>query len=113
MFELYRSTYFKGGFCSNLDSIVDPDDEVCLGYNRRKERRMKLLIETPALEVREKLESKKAFTEEDLEGILLCEVLNINPGSLGIRIIFRTMKGVPEEIELINSDYRLLHLFIN
>jgi hypothetical protein len=105
--------YFKGGFCSNLDTIVDPEDMVCMGFAIRKERGMKLLIETPALEVRKKLESKKAFTEEDLEGIVLKEVLNINPSALGIRVIFRTSNNVPGEIELINSDFRLLHLFIN
>jgi hypothetical protein len=74
---------------------------------------MKLLIETPAKEIIEKLESKKAFIEEDLEGIVLKEVLNINPGSLGIRVIFRTSNNIPEEIELINSDFRNLDLFIN
>ena len=106
-------TYFKGGFCTNQDTIVDPEDRICIGYEPRKEYSMKLLIETPALEIREKLEKKRAFTEEDLEGIVLKEVLNINPGALGIRVIFRTSNNVPEEIELINSDFRLLHLFIN
>jgi hypothetical protein len=110
-------TYFKGGFCSNLDTIVDRNDRACMGYapkvERREVRRMKLLIETPAKEIMEKLKSKKAYIEEDLEGIVLNEVLNINPGSLGIRVIFMSMNGIPEEIELINSDFRLLHLFIN
>ena len=74
---------------------------------------MKLLIETPALEIREKLEKKRAIIEEDLEGVLLKEVININPSALGIRVIFRSMNGIPEELELVNSDFRLLHLFIN
>ena len=106
-------SYFKGGFCGNLDTIVDPDDRACMGYYSRKERSMKLFIETPALEVREKLEKKKAFTEEDLDGLVLKEIVNINPGALGIRVIFRSMNGIPEELELVNSDFRLLHLFIN
>lgn len=105
--------YFKGGFCSNLDTIVDPEDTVCMGFAIRKERSMKLLIETPVDEVVKKLEEKKAFIEEDLEGIVIKEVLNINPTALGIRVIFRTLNNVPEEIELINSDFRSLDLFIN
>jgi hypothetical protein len=106
-------SYFKGGFCSNQDTIVDPDDRICIGYEPRKERGMKLLIENPVEEVVKKLEEKKAFIEEDLEGIVIKEVLNINPGSLGIRVIFRTSNNVPEEIELINSDFRNLDLFVN
>lgn len=74
---------------------------------------MKLLVEYPVEEVVEKLKSKKAFIEEDLEGYVIKEVLNINPGSLGIRVIFRTPNNIPEEIELINSDFRNLDLFIN
>lgn len=74
---------------------------------------MKLLIEYPVDEVIEKLKEKKAFLEEDLEGYVINEVLNINPGSLGIRVIFMNMNGIPGEIELINSDFRRLDLFIN
>ena len=74
---------------------------------------MKLLIETPALEIREKLEKKRAIIEEDLEGVLLKEVININPSALGIRVIFRSAYNVPEEIEFVNSDFRLLHLYID
>lgn len=74
---------------------------------------MKLLIETPALEIREKLEKKRAIIEEDLEGVLLKEVININPSALGIRVIFRSANNVPEEIEFVNSDFRLLHLYID
>lgn len=79
----------------------------------RKELIMKLLIENPVEEVVEKLKSKRAYIEEDLEGILVKEVLNINPTALGIRVIFRTSNNVPGEIELINSDFRNLDLFIN
>ena len=74
---------------------------------------MKLLIENPVDEVIEKLKEKKAFLEEDLEGMVVKEVLNINPSASGIRVIFRTPNNVPEEIELINSDFRGLDLFIN
>lgn len=74
---------------------------------------MKLLIENPTEEILEKLRSKRANLEADLEGIVIAEVLNINPSALGIRVTFGTHINVPEEIELINSDFRLLHLFIN
>lgn len=106
-------SYFKGGFCSNLDTIVDPEDRACMGYYPRKERSMKLLIENPTDEVIEKLKSKRAMLEADLEGIVIKEVLNINPGALGIRVIFRTHINIPGELELINSDFRNLSVFIN
>ena len=74
---------------------------------------MKLLIEYPVDEIVEKLKEKKAFIEEDLEGYVINEVLNINPTALGIRVIFRTSNNIPGELELINSDFRRLDLFIN
>ena len=30
-------SYFKGGFCTNQDTIVDPEDRICIGYEPRKE----------------------------------------------------------------------------
>ena len=74
---------------------------------------MKLLIENPTEEVLEKLRNKRAMLESDLEGIVIGEVLNINPGALGIRVIFMTHINISEEIVLINSDFRRLDLFIN
>jgi hypothetical protein len=103
--------YFEGGFCSNQDTIVDPDDRACIGYEPRKERRMKLFIETPALIVRTKLEDKKAVIEEEQKGLILKEVVNINPSPVGIRVIFKSSNNIPEEIELGTFDYRLLHLY--
>jgi hypothetical protein len=81
---------------------------------RRGGKEMKLFIETPALEIREKLVRKRAFIEEEPEGLVLKEILSITPSSVGIRIIFRTNPSqVPDEIEITNLDFRLMHLFVN
>lgn len=75
---------------------------------------MKLFIETPALEIRMKLARKGAFIEEEPGGLVLKEIMSITPVHSGIRVIFRTNPlQIPNEIEITNLDFRLMHLFIN
>lgn len=92
---------------------VDLDLKLNSNQLRKVGSIMKLLIENPTDEVLRNCKRKRAMLETDLEGIVIAEVLNINPDSLGIRVIFRTHINIPEEIVLTNSDFRLLHLFIN
>jgi hypothetical protein len=75
---------------------------------------MNLFIETPALEIREKLVEKRAFIEEELDGLTLKEIKSITPIYSGIKVIFRTDPlYTPDEIEITNLDFRLMHLFVN